>query len=65
MKGSPEKTPEGWVGLRMLWKETLVWSWGELQVWVQDLGGAGWQGSILPPPHPELPVPCHDGSTQV
>ena len=49
----------------MLWKETLVWSWGEFQVWVQDLGGAGWQGSILPPPHPELPVPCHDWSTKV
>lgn len=28
-------------------------------------GEARWQGSILSPPHPELPVPCRDWSTKV
>lgn len=65
MKGLSEKTPEGWVGLRMLWGDTGVGGVAS-QLWVQDLGRR--QHSL--PLHPGAPpVPCrdwkHKGVTEV
>lgn len=48
VKGSPEKTPEGWVGLRMLWEETLVSAGVAFQLWVQDLGRHSGRAAFSP-----------------